>query len=1119
MEIKMNVNKCSDKNKIIYYNPNSDLKEFKSIKIYKDSNFSILKNEENNFYSQKDRIKIYHDKDEDTFYDYDYESEIKHNDAVSPSNASGSKDSPIKKKDDSTLETNPANSLDAEESVESIDADESVKSFSDFLKKMDILSCKYIDLKTAILDLEKSNTSPKSSDKDSKRNQLTIIKDRLGQLIVQVNDIEEQFKTTDSRIRNEIKKMNELLNKLIDQIRSIDKEISYSKTSSNSDNSSSAKDQDSKDKSSNDSSRNESSSSDSIFNRTKKGLFSIGKSVMGVYNETKLYQTFGTTLGTINTQLNEINDLFEKITLKLQNSISRQDISYFKYKMDSINFQLAKLNHQIERIEEVMPSGDEKLKNIRLLINKLCSDFHSIKKGLKEFDNLSYGSYDPYSYRYSNFNRYGEDPRRTDDSSLDIEYLFNNIEEDLKDFKELIVLVKFKDKKTIEAQFSNKILKPFKELMRKFEKSLVSTDPYNMGPYNGYRNEMRRTHSRLFMLRDDIDYMQKGLSDKYTTLNKRSRYESVDDFSFKLEKISSFIHKPRLSYQIGPLIDELDAIKNQLIELRNDAKTGFRSSHLVYTGNEIIQISSKIESRLLDIESMEKDLYDSLSTGENPFKKRMKSFAVQYSNLEKELQEFNENLAKLTYIKNSQSLEDQLEKKLIDPCKKLVDQFNTANDCGKDDVRIALFHKNLQDLCDKISNLRSLLKEKVESHPILATGLPNIGNSCFINAGLQLLQGGKFLEKLVESFSIGTSVLKENEKKELVEAEQANKTKVIEVLKPLIKSWKQDKGTLEKSLQALRSALYSGEQYSLRTSADRHRGDFEQHDGGSVIMSLLANLGYHVIYKSMRTGVEKTKSVGTAIETVKKFVFHGAPDPQPLLMLQVAPYKERDLQALINLNFSPVEHINDVKNACKTEIDGQAKVFETYTDQPQISLPNDTEPPQFLPVKVMRFTRPNEAETKERFDASMAKVLQEKEEELIKIAKQQLIKEMGNEITTGSFFNEILADRAKLLLNGEINSAMNIDANGNMKINDPIKLPANGLVDFSNVFGKTGPVNYRVVAYELHIGNSPSGGHYTTYRFEDDAWYYFDDKKVLKGTNALENMSQAYILLFERVKG
>lgn len=539
---------------------------------------------------------------------------------------------------------------------------------------------------------------------------------------------------------------------------------------------------------------------------------------------------------------------------------------------------------------------------------------------------------------------------------------------------------------------------------------------------------------------------------------------------------------------------------------------------------KIIQGSSK--SNIDDFDKLSKDfshLSTSASASDIAFDKSMQDIEMRFFKIKNELQKIENYIDRFQSIKGKEPLEIFLLNNVEKPLKKLIDHtVDTVSSFLKVDDRVKMFHLRFTELKRDIEHVKKLISEKEETDPILDIGLPNIGNSCYINAGLQLLQGGKFLEKLLESSKpmVKSSGQKsESESKERVEANLIHENQVIDCLKFLLKTLKEERDIIKIPLLDLRKALFDSKEYSPWVSADKAEID-SQHDGASVIMALLAILGFNVTYQAIRIGKEKSIDSDAELEFINKIQFLGAPESQSLLLLRIGSHEEREFQQLLDLNFSPIEHTNDVENACRTEINGQIKTFNTYTERPHISLAKGAEPPQFLPIKVMRFTQVSESERKQKTGMHLAKVIDEKDDEMEKLAKLDLVEEFGEECQIWDTFDEILTDRKNTMLENLALSTLNIDHQGNTKIHDPIKFPSNGLIDFSKAFGKEKAVNYRVVSFEMHQGESPSTGHYTTYRFENDSWYHFDDKRVTRVSleEALDKRSQAYILLFEKVK-
>lgn len=672
------------------------------------------------------------------------------------------------------------------------------------------------------------------------------------------------------------------------------------------------------------------------------------------------------------------------------------------------------------------------------------------------------------------------------------------------------------------------------------DKSKTAKPPAPLSKMEVYtENRMLKQYKiNLGIIQTNLDKFTENLQGIREALN--SKTEQPKDGIAKLERQLSQIEHDlfQLSLKLQEMVDNLPANPVKVMNLNTTMQKLFKEIHSIGDTQAIIEYrknnpnrskpASESESKgssSNNFSSSSKELsFETMSTAD--FEKLKSDFEIKYKEIEKELHVLKEQFEKLKYIEDEEagSVEIRIFERVLFPFNELATKIEPVR--FESLIQNSTLSRKLKELDLKISVVRNLFIQKKESHPILSAGLPNIRNSCYLNAGLQLLMGSKFLETLIASISekedlSSSKTSKECEKKETVEAGHINKKKMIECLKFLLKSWKDDKKSLEQALQDLRKALDEDDQFSLWTSKDRDIGGIsDQHDGATVVMSLLGILGYQLIHQSIRTVTEKTKVKNSEMESVSKFTFPGTPNPQPLLLLQMESYEERDLQTILNRNFSASETKKDVKNVYKAVINGQEKSFDTYTDQTHIHLPEGVEPPQYLPVKMMRFSQIlNPAERQAKKDMHFAMYMIENEDEMRKQAKQELVRDFGAENAESDAFNEILDDKTQVMLAEHAKLTLNIDDDGNLKIHDPIEFPANGLVDFSKIFGKEKAVNYRVVAFEMHLGHSPRGGHYTAYRKEGDSWYYFDDKKVLKvkDDKALEGMSKAYILLFERV--
>lgn len=499
------------------------------------------------------------------------------------------------------------------------------------------------------------------------------------------------------------------------------------------------------------------------------------------------------------------------------------------------------------------------------------------------------------------------------------------------------------------------------------------------------------------------------------------------------------------------------------------------------------------------------------------FNKCVGDLETKYAKIEKEYQKFSALIKNIKIFQSNSDLKGKLLKELQKPLQELIDETLAVREQFEnvDLTKIQAIEDKLHKLNELVAVLVTKTIYEIEKPISLPhTGLPNIGNSCYINSGIQFLRGGKFLENLMEQFRTKKT---ESERKQLIEAKHVREDELMVCLKLFVEAWSEkDQEAIDTALHGLRFALFESKDHSITFAGDNVKID-SQYDGSAVITSLLAVLGYNITFQPTRTVQEKFIFEGNELIDEHRCIL--APVPENMIMLQFGSNKVQQFQNLLNKNFDQVEHKNDKANIYKKEVHGQLKFFDTYTDQPRMTLPKGAEPPKYLPIQMERFIQISEEKKKEMFDATYTKLKKEQGSELRQIAKDTIVKESKGPIPTGDVLEKLIIERVEAFLKSQTESAVGFDAIGAIKINEKVTLPENGVIDFSKVFGKDTALNYRLTSFEMHHGESTKSGHYTTYRLVDGHWHHFDDDKVsaVSQKEAFEKSSEAYILLFERI--
>lgn len=370
-------------------------------------------------------------------------------------------------------------------------------------------------------------------------------------------------------------------------------------------------------------------------------------------------------------------------------------------------------------------------------------------------------------------------------------------------------------------------------------------------------------------------------------------------------------------------------------------------------------------------------------------------------------------------------------------------------------------------------------------------GFHNLTNSCYINAGIQALRAGGFLETLLNE---------EQEKKEEDEKVQ------IDVVG---QNNNEHSGKIRKALKAVTHAVEGNKEKELidaqywfrfqlfesRVNPDMvyEQNDktsyLRQHDSGAFVNTLLDTLGYGIPTQTIRT---LTKEVEVPIKM--KVVHQRAAGPQnkePTLSLALPPLQPNvgtvEFQQAFNNHFAISIPEKGTIRPETIRKDGQDITFTDYTSKLRLQ----GEPPKYMAFQLKRYAPVDEQFAADYLTPTMAR----------------LTADLGSDDPT------MIQEMAEAELG--IHQGMR-------KISNPVTLPADETFDAALGFESSKPVKYRAVAAVMHHGLTPGGGHYTAYARDKgtNQWRHYDDNKVTEVTKeeARRKLSEGYCLFFEKVE-